>query len=401
MYTHRLFLKDGHTFMTDADRALMEQCKVDAQQSATAAVEAAAKAQEHAATIDTDRIDASIALKADNLYYDPEGRMLYLSSNGTKIGEGIPISANINSATLIVENATGWSTKTIPNNQASCIISINWSSVDGGVSTGSGTVTIKVENELQYSADIKQGAFTSDILKYLHLGENRIDLTITDFRGNSKSILFVVSMYDPAALKSTKLVERTLTGDYTNDRATKIGALAFSGLTLNQLSLPSVTEVAESGFNSLTVSELEMASLTVTTYWMFRDGRFDVVKVPSVVKLNNQSLLALYINRMVLNCVNLETSGDALTSYLNRVVVFDFHRLKSLPVIPGGSTRTVIIRTPEVCALQTTPGTTSVNVYVPASLVDSYKSETNWSAMADQIFAIEDHPDICEVSDDA
>lgn len=399
MYTHRLFLKDGHTFMTDADRALMEQCKVDAQQSAAAAVEAAAKAQEHAATIDTDRIDASIALKADNLYYDPESRMLYLSSNGTKIGEGIPISANINSATLIVENTTGWSTKTIPNNQDSCIISINWSSVDGGVSTGSGSVTIKVENELQYSADIKQGVFTSDILKYLHLGENRIDLTVTDFRGNSKSTLFVVSMYDPNALISTKLVERTLTGDYTNDRVTKVGNGAFIGLTLRRLSLPNVTAVEEKGLGA-TATEIELQSLPELYYRAFMGGDIDVVKVPSVVRLTHYQALFLdkKINRMIFNCVNLETSGNPLESTWNKVVTFDFHRLKSLPVIPGGSTRTVIIRTPEVCALQTAPGTTAVNVYVPASLVDSYKLETNWSAMADQIFAIEDHPDICEVS---
>jgi hypothetical protein len=34
-------------------------------------------------------------------------------------------------------------------------------------------------------------------------------------------------------------------------------------------------------------------------------------------------------------------------------------------------------------------------VYVPRSLVDSYKSATNWSVVADQIRAIEDYPDIC------
>lgn len=34
-------------------------------------------------------------------------------------------------------------------------------------------------------------------------------------------------------------------------------------------------------------------------------------------------------------------------------------------------------------------------IYVPAILVDSYKSATNWSAFADQIRAIEDYPDIC------
>ena len=34
-------------------------------------------------------------------------------------------------------------------------------------------------------------------------------------------------------------------------------------------------------------------------------------------------------------------------------------------------------------------------VYVPVSVVDSYKSSSKWSAYAAQIRAIEDYPDIC------
>lgn len=34
-------------------------------------------------------------------------------------------------------------------------------------------------------------------------------------------------------------------------------------------------------------------------------------------------------------------------------------------------------------------------IYVPTALVDSYKSETNWSMYADRIRAIEDYPEIC------
>jgi hypothetical protein len=34
-------------------------------------------------------------------------------------------------------------------------------------------------------------------------------------------------------------------------------------------------------------------------------------------------------------------------------------------------------------------------IYVPAALVDSYKTATNWSTYAEQIRAIEDYPEIC------
>jgi hypothetical protein len=208
--------------------------------------------------------------------------MLYLSSNGTKIGEGIPISANINSATLIIENTTGWSTKAISNVHPNCIISVNWSSVDGGVSTGTGTVTVKVENELRHSANIKQGAYTINVIDYLRLGENRVDLTITDFRGNSKSILFIVSMYDPEGLISKKLVEKTLTGDYTNDRVTKIGVRAFARLTLGRLSLPNVTGDIGQSFADLTADEVELDSVESTSYQMVVGSTIGVMRFPRV-----------------------------------------------------------------------------------------------------------------------
>ena len=34
-------------------------------------------------------------------------------------------------------------------------------------------------------------------------------------------------------------------------------------------------------------------------------------------------------------------------------------------------------------------------IYVPAALIDSYKTATNWTQYADQFRAIEDYPDIC------
>ena len=62
----------------------------------------------------------------------------------------------------------------------------------------------------------------------------------------------------------------------------------------------------------------------------------------------------------------------------------------------------VIIRSPAVCtmsdsnAFKSTPiASGSGYIYVPAALVDSYKSATNWSVYADKIRAIEDYPDIC------
>ena len=338
---------------------------------------------------------------ADGLLFDEITGTLYLMQSGQIIGNGVQLPTSgegpTNNAVLTLENTTGWSSKTMPND-ADCMISFDWSSVDGEVSTGSGTVTVKVENELQYSANIKQGANTISIMEYLRLGENRIDVTVTDFRGNSKSLLFLVSMFDPSALKSTKLVDRTLTGDYINDRVTKVGPYAFHGLTPNLLSLPNVTEVGGCAFMTMVADEVDIQSLTSIerSDWVIRAAAIGVVKLPSVTAIGAESLWdAREVGRIVFN--SLETIGVTLKSG-NNIKIYDFHALTSLRSLPHhGRQYSIIIRTPTVCTLQDAPISQvlpHVSVYVSRDLVDSYKAATNWSSIADRIFAIEEYPEI-------
>lgn len=57
---------------------------------------------------------------------------------------------------------------------------------------------------------------------------------------------------------------------------------------------------------------------------------------------------------------------------------------------------TLILRAETVATLPNTwtiPANTYI--YVPSTLVDSYKTATNWSSLADRIRAIEDYPDVC------
>ena len=59
---------------------------------------------------------------------------------------------------------------------------------------------------------------------------------------------------------------------------------------------------------------------------------------------------------------------------------------------------TVIIRSNSVCTLSNSnafSNTGSRYFYVPAALVSSYQSATNWSSYKSYIRAIEDYPDIC------
>jgi hypothetical protein len=397
MYTHRLFLKDGHTFMTDADRALMEQYKETARLSAIAAAEDAERAREHASTIDTKEIHANIALKADNLYFDSENNMLYLTSNGETIGDGVSVSGggNANNAKLILRNTTGWIHKNVEHG-SECTLSLTWSSLEDGMSTGTGDLIVMVGGVLQYSKRIAQGAFELDVKDYLSEGYNNVRISVTDVYGNSRTIAFNISSI---IITSTKLVDRSLTGDYVNDRVTSAGAYAFYGLTLGKLSLPNVS-TAESGSIGVTANVVELPKLIDIPYWFCRNTNIELLKLPSATSVDAMAFYpSCNIKRVVMN--NIETINERL-DYCG-VRVFDFHKLTSLCCISKPwmffNVETIIIRTPSVCALGELDSDATVKLYVPASLVDSYKTATNWSAMADRIFAIEDHPEICEVKE--
>ena len=65
---------------------------------------------------------------------------------------------------------------------------------------------------------------------------------------------------------------------------------------------------------------------------------------------------------------------------------------------------TLVLTSDNMSVLQGTLGTNTPIVdgtgyiYVPANLLEDYKSATNWVTYADQFRAIEDHPEVLEVS---
>lgn len=94
-----------------------------------------------------------------------------------------------------------------------------------------------------------------------------------------------------------------------------------------------------------------------------------------------------------------------------KIKKLDFHKLLSIAdygFYNATSLETLIIRTPDICALATTTAlsgtpiktsTITGYIYVPQSLVEQYKAATNWATYADKIRAIEDYPEIAgEVS---
>jgi hypothetical protein len=123
-----------------------------------------------------------------------------------------------------------------------------------------------------------------------------------------------------------------------------------------------------------------------------------VLRLPNVTSISTrEDFRAKKVERIVFNRLeDFVCKEDIPAGYLS-VVTLDFHNLKSFNnSIRSGTLANIIIRTPdEVCTLRNAPESTTVKLYVPAALVEQYKVASNWSAMADRIFAIEDNLDFC------
>lgn len=212
-FTHRLYLRDGHTFISNEDRAALKNYTENTVNSARIASESAERAAEYASGIDVERIESTMALKADNLYYDVDTSTLYLMSNGEIIGDGVKVattgsgpSSGSNNALLTLQSTTGWTYKSISQSSA-CKITFTWSSMEDGVSTGSGAVMVKVGGILRHSATVKQGSIELDVASYLSNGSNAVRVSVSDIYGNSRTIAYTInvvtltltSTFDPSA----------------------------------------------------------------------------------------------------------------------------------------------------------------------------------------------------------
>lgn len=171
----------------------------------------------------------------------------------------------------------------------------------------------------------------------------------------------VVTATGGAAEQENKLIERTI-ANYYNDQLTTIGTYAFYACSnLQSVSCPKATSVKGNGF-------MNCSALTS-------------VNLPMVTQLANYAFQG---------CSSLEKLDlPALTSMQGAVF--------------SGNTSLValILRSSKRCNLgnknvfTNTPIANGTGyIYVPSTLVDTYKTATNWSTYADQIRAIEDYPEI-------
>ena len=179
------------------------------------------------------------------------------------------------------------------------------------------------------------------------------------------------------------IITKTLV-EYADDTIKSIGDYSFYNCAkLTKINLPAATHIGVFSFygcSGMETVEIPVAA-TIGNYGFYSNSKLTYVNAP----------LATQLGKMVFrNCTKLKTID------LPSVVSIDTYVFYNCTLLD-----TVILRSPTMCELTNTNAFGSMPIsngtgyiYVPSALVDSYRSGTNWSALANQIRAIEDYPDI-------
>ena len=234
-----------------------------------------------------------------------------------------------------------------------------------------------------------------------------------------------------------KLVERSIAGEYENDRVTSVGASAFRDCTkLTSASFPKVTTVGEQAFGacaamtSVSLPLVEIAEkscfngcskLVNVAMPKLKTINFGAFGATGVTAVPNADYVTQVEDSAFSNCSALTTAilpsliklGASAFSGCNALARIDFgpNLVDASTSLAGvrkqvfrncSALTTAIFRSTTLLKLENVDAFTGTPIasgtgyiYVPSSLKNQYVSATNWSTYGDQIRAIEDYPDIC------
>lgn len=175
------------------------------------------------------------------------------------------------------------------------------------------------------------------------------------------------------------IVSGTIT-DYTNDRVTSIRDYAFySYYSLTSADLPAATSIGESAFYDCT--RLTSANLSAAT------------------SIGNNAFQDCF--SLISANLSAATSIGEAAFYNSGLTSADLSAATSIGYSAFGScsklTSLILRASTQVCTLSTnafnrTPIASGTGyIYVPAALVDSYKTATNWTTYANQFRALESY----------
>ena len=193
------------------------------------------------------------------------------------------------------------------------------------------------------------------------------------------------------------IVQRTISGDYTNNRITKIGDYAFRACSsLASVNVANVTSIGVGAFESSNIKTI-IAPLCTTlgNTAIYNCRSLTTLDVPRLVSVGTSCARELKIKRLVfeyLTTINNYGFQAASVEYfdapLKTLGYGGFDSCKSL--------NTLVLRGSSLCslgsALTGTPFASGTGyIYVPSELLDRYKAATNWATYSERFRALEDY----------
>ena len=205
----------------------------------------------------------------------------------------------------------------------------------------------------------------------------------------------------------------TLLSYEDTDNLDTVASFAFAGeRNLVSVSMPVLTAASEKcfwGCDALTDVNLPKVLATNPNAFYYC-AALEYLKLPELTILNtgdsfanlpalkelrlpkNTSTLA---NNQIFNCLNLELLDLGVTAEIGATLSnTGFTKLTTLILRNG--TEVVTPYTDVIFHANTPIAQGTGKILVPRSMVASYKAHSAWGAYSDVIYAIEDHPDICE-----
>lgn len=189
-------LLNQHVYDSTAAKDDAQAAAAAAAESAEDAADSAKAADEYAQSVNPDEIRSMIAQRGDGLWYDENTHLLYLTSGGEIISDGIQVASGTgggggggesNNAVLTFKNTTGWMYKSISLG-ADCYFTGEWSSIEDEMPTGDGVLKVTVGGTVKETRQISQGAFSVNIGPMMAAGTNAVKINVTDTYGNSRSV---------------------------------------------------------------------------------------------------------------------------------------------------------------------------------------------------------------------
>lgn len=198
---------------------------------------------------------------------------------------------------------------------------------------------------------------------------------------------------------------RTMSGEYANDRVTSISYGCFYGAkSLTSVSFPEVNSVKDYAFSECTsLTTVNMPLLKSASARAFANTKLSNIDFPLLSSIGTYtfSYITAPCSVHLPSLATVPNSGFRDSKGITRVDLPIATKIDTLSFYFCNNLECLILRNNAVATLSNTNAFTGTKIasgtgyiYVPAALLENYRSGSNWSTYASQIKAIEDYPEI-------